>query len=69
LLQALPISVSGIGIRDAVLVALLRTYDYPDAYALALSGLFLLINVEHIIVGFLFSLRYPIPSEGTEGHA
>lgn len=63
LLQALPISVSGIGIRDAVLVALLRTYDYPDALALALSGLFLLINVEHIIVGFLFSLRYPIPTE------
>lgn len=69
LLQALPISVSGIGIRDAVLVGLLRTYAYPDAYALALSGLFLLINVQHIIVGFLFSLRYPIPSEGTVGDA
>jgi len=67
LLQALPISVSGIGIRDAVLVALLRTYEYPDAYALALSGLFLLINVEHIIVGFLFSLRFPIPSENVNG--
>ena len=69
LLQALPISVSGIGIRDAVLVGLLRTYAYPDAYALALSGLFLLINVQHIIVGFLFSLRYPIPSEGTVSDA
>lgn len=69
LLQALPISVSGIGIRDAVLVALLRTYEYPDAAALALSGLFLLINVEHIIVGFLFSLRYPIPTEAPADHA
>lgn len=69
LLQALPISVSGIGIRDVVLVALLRTYDYPDAYALALSGLFLLINVQHIIVGFLFSLRFPIPSENVNGDA
>ena len=69
LLQALPISVSGIGIRDAVLVGLLRAYEYPDAYALALSGLFLLINVQHIIVGFLFSLWYPIPSESTVGDA
>ncbi len=69
LLQALPISVSGIGIRDAVLVALLRTYQYPDAFALALSGLFLLINVEHIIIGFMFSLRYPIPSESAPADA
>ena len=62
LLQALPISISGIGIRDAVLIALLQSYDYSSAIAIALSGLFLLINVEHIIVGFLYSLRYPIPS-------
>lgn len=62
LLQALPISISGIGIRDAVLIGLLHSYEYSSAIAIALSGLFLLINVEHIIIGFLYSLRYPIPS-------
>lgn len=62
LLQALPISVSGIGIREAVLIGLLQAHGYASAYAIALSGLFLIINVEHIIVGFLVSLRYPIPS-------
>lgn len=62
LLQALPISISGIGIRDAVLIGLLQSYDYASAIAIALSGLFLLINIEHIIIGFLYSLRYPIPS-------
>ncbi|MFZ9858639.1 MAG: lysylphosphatidylglycerol synthase transmembrane domain-containing protein [Roseiflexaceae bacterium] len=62
LLQALPISISGIGIRDAVLIALLQSYDYASAIAIALSGLFLLINIEHIIIGFLYSLRYPIPN-------
>lgn len=61
LLQALPISISGIGIRDAVLIALLQSYDYTSAMAIALSGLFLLINIEHIIIGFIYSLRYPIP--------
>ncbi|MEY2845461.1 MAG: hypothetical protein RL076_1007 [Chloroflexota bacterium] len=68
LLQALPISVSGIGIREAVLIGLLQAHGYASAYAIALSGLFLIINVEHIIVGFLVSLRYPIPA-GTDDHA
>jgi uncharacterized protein (TIRG00374 family) len=63
LLQALPISISGIGIRDAVLIALLQSYDYSSAIAIALSGLFLLINVQHIIIGFIYSLRYPIPHQ------
>ena len=64
LLQALPISVSGLGVREAVLIGLLHAHGYDSAYAIALSGLFLIINVEHIIVGFLVSLRYPIPTEG-----
>lgn len=67
LLQALPISVSGLGIREAVLIGLLQTHGYESAYAIALSGLFLIINVEHIIVGFLVSLRYPIPT-GADNH-
>lgn len=60
LLQVLPISFSGLGIRDAVLVALLKYYGYPLETAIALSALFLLVNIEHILVGFLVSLRYPI---------
>lgn len=63
LLQALPISVSGLGIREAVLIGLLNAHGYASAYAIALSGLFLIINVQHILVGFAVSLRYPIPSE------
>jgi len=63
LLQTLPISVSGLGVREAVLIGLLGAYDYASAFAIALSGLFMLINVQHIIVGFLFSLRYPIPTQ------
>ena len=60
LLQALPISFSGVGVRDAVLIALLAAYSYPQEKAIALSALFLLLNIEHIIVGFLVSLRYPL---------
>lgn len=65
LLQALPISVSGLGIREAVLIGLLNAHGYASAYAIALSGLFLIINVEHILIGFVVSLRYPIPGEAT----
>ncbi len=60
ILQSLPISFSGIGIRDAVLIAVLASYGYGPAEALALSALFLLINIEHIVLGFLVSLRHPL---------
>ncbi len=60
ILQALPISVAGVGVRDAVLVAVLPLYGYTREQALFLSALFLLINIEHIIIGFLVSLRYPL---------
>lgn len=60
ILQALPISFSGIGVRDTVLIAVLARYGYTVEQAIALSALFLLINIEHIIVGFLVSLRYPL---------
>jgi glycosyltransferase 2 family protein len=68
ILQALPISFAGIGVRDAVLIAVLARYGYRSEQALALSALFLLLNIEHIIAGFLVSLRYPLgsapPAEG-----
>lgn len=60
ILQALPISFSGIGVRDAILIAVLGRYGYGTEQALALSALFLLVNIEHIVVGFLTSLRYPL---------
>ena len=60
ILQALPISFSGIGVRDAILIAVLARYGYPSELALILSALFLLLNIEHIILGFLVSLRYPL---------
>ena len=48
------------GVRDAILVLVLTRYGYTTEQALTLSALFLLINIEHIIVGFLVSLRYPL---------
>ncbi|MFO7170899.1 MAG: lysylphosphatidylglycerol synthase transmembrane domain-containing protein [Chloroflexota bacterium] len=63
ILQTLPISFAGIGVRDVVLVALLARYGHAPELALSLSALFLLLNLEHILVGFLVSLRYPLDRE------
>jgi glycosyltransferase 2 family protein len=60
ILQALPISFAGVGVRDAVLIALLQYYGHTPEQALLLSVQFLIINIEHILVGFLVSLRYPL---------
>ncbi len=62
ILQALPISFSGIGVRDAILIAVLGYYGYPKELALILSALFLILNIEHMIIGFIYSLRYPLGS-------
>ncbi|WP_322823061.1 lysylphosphatidylglycerol synthase transmembrane domain-containing protein [Chloroflexus sp.] len=64
-LQALPISIGGLGVRDVVLFAILAAYGYSQEQALTLSALFLLINVEHIIVGFIVSLWFPLGRSGT----
>jgi uncharacterized membrane protein YbhN (UPF0104 family) len=60
ILQTLPISVSGIGVRDVVLVAVLTHYGYGSERALALSALFLVLVVEQMLVGFLVSMRHPL---------
>jgi uncharacterized protein (TIRG00374 family) len=60
ILQALPISFAGVGVRDAILIAVLGYYGYPAELAISLSALFLLLNIEHILLGFLVSLRHPI---------
>jgi uncharacterized protein (TIRG00374 family) len=59
-LQALPISIGGVGVRDGVLVAALSIYGYSKEVALSLSLLFLLLNIEHIIVGFIVSFWFPL---------
>ena len=63
ILQVLPISFSGVGVRDALLIPVLAAYGYGRDQALALSALFLLLNLEHILIGFLASLRFP-PGRG-----
>ena len=60
ILQALPISVSGMGVRDVVLVAVLARYGYGAERAIALSALFLVLVVEQMIIGFLVSMRHPL---------
>jgi len=59
-LQSLPISISGVGVRDAVLIGVLGGYGYGRGEALALSALMLLLNIENILLGFVASLRYPL---------
>lgn len=59
-LQVLPISIGGVGVRDGVLVAALAFYGYDTALALSLSLLFLLLNIEHIVVGFITSFWFPL---------
>ncbi|MEI7644385.1 MAG: lysylphosphatidylglycerol synthase transmembrane domain-containing protein [Chloroflexales bacterium] len=59
-LQVLPISVAGVGVRDAVLIAILMPYGYTSDQAIILSALFLLVNIEHILVGFVVSFWYPL---------
>jgi len=71
LLQAT--SPGGIGTRDAALVYVLGALlavsrEQATAQALALSALLLLLNMEHVVIGFVLSLRQPLGSaRGNEG--
>lgn len=69
IIQTLPISFAGVGVRDAILVAVLGSYGYAPEKALALSALFLLLTIEQIIIGFLVSLKYPLGSPTHAGRA
>lgn len=59
-LQVLPISVGGIGVRELALIPVLASYDYSQEQAITLSALFLLINIQHIVVGFIVSFWFPL---------
>lgn len=60
ILQVLPVSIAGVGVRDATLIAVLAPYNYSTEQALSVSALFLLISIEHILVGFIVSFWYPL---------
>lgn len=60
-----PATPGGVGARDAALVVVLSALlkispDQAIARALALSALLLLLNIENVVIGFLYSLRYPL---------
>jgi len=65
-LQVLPISIGGVGVRDGVLIAVLAFYGYSTELALSLSLLFLLLNIEHIIAGFITSFWFPLGKAAAE---
>ncbi len=60
ILQVLPISIAGVGVRDAALLAVLLPYGYSQEHVLSVSALFLFLTLEHIVVGFIVSFWYPI---------
>ena len=60
ILQTLPVSIAGVGVRDAVLVAALARYGYPAERALALSALFLVLVIEQMLIGFVVTMRHPL---------
>lgn len=58
-------SPGGVGTRDLTLIIVLNAVlnvgpERAGALAIALSALLLLLNLENILIGFLFSLRYPL---------
>jgi glycosyltransferase 2 family protein len=60
-----PATPGGVGARDAVLVVVLSALldlgrDEAIARAIAISALLLLLNVQNVVIGFLYSLRYPL---------
>lgn len=59
-LQVLPISIGGIGVRELALIPVLASYGYNQEQAITLSALFLLINIQHIVVGFIVSWWFPL---------
>lgn len=65
ILQILPISVAGVGVRDAALMAVLLPYSYSTEQALSLSALFLLLTIEQTIAGFVVSFWYPLAATAT----
>jgi uncharacterized protein (TIRG00374 family) len=66
-LQVLPVSIGGLGVREVVLIPVLASYGYTPEQAITLSALFLLLNVEHILAGFIVSFWYPLGGRASVG--
>lgn len=69
-----PATPGGVGTRDAALVVVLGSLlkiapDQAIARALSLSALLLLLNVENVLIGFVYSLRYPLDEARQEALA
>jgi len=60
LLSFIPVTISGIGTRDAALIVLLKPYGVYAEEAVAFSLSILAIFLIDIVIGFLFSLSNPI---------
>jgi len=60
ILRVLPISIAGLGVQEAVLLAVLVPRGYPPEQALSVATLFLLLTLEHILVGYIVSFWYPL---------
>ncbi len=66
ILQVLPISIGGVGVRDAVLIAVLAPYGYSTEMAIGVSALFLLLTLEHIVAGFIVAFWFPLSRAMTQ---
>lgn len=67
-------SPGGVGTRDATLIIVFSVVlnvgtQEAAARALALSALLLLLNLENVLIGFLYSLRYPLTEARREALA
>jgi uncharacterized protein (TIRG00374 family) len=70
LLDLLPISISGIGTRDAALIFLFGLRDIPPESAVAFSLLYLFMSYWLVaLVGAIFWIRNPIKMDGEIGRA
>jgi len=69
-----PASPGGVGTREVALIIVLGatlqvSQAEATARALSLSALLLLLNLENVLIGFLYSLRYPLAEARQEALA
>jgi uncharacterized membrane protein YbhN (UPF0104 family) len=67
-------SPGGVGTRDLTMVLVLSAVlnippEQATVRALSLSTLLLLLNIENVLIGFLYSLRYPLAEARQEALA
>ncbi|MFP4440085.1 MAG: hypothetical protein ACLFVO_22855 [Chloroflexaceae bacterium] len=60
MLRVLPISSAGLGVQEVVLLAVLVPRGYAPEQSLSVAALFLLLTLEHILIGYIVSFWYPL---------